>query len=283
MSMNKKLHFTMYFYLLSTAIRDTIEYCLTDKDKFDVDSYNVRKTVINNALVENSQFFNFCKNNGEVGEKIMKQISDLKDLVYGNEPKFIRINKDNLEIDHSLNNKVLDLICPLHFSCRNMTIAHYKGLDDEDKSLEYEQLIMLESKYFVLISELVLGKLIFIDRFNAFNESMKNNKGQENVESNFIVSEMTKLAGIHNWIRDNEAKEVKEYEATEVFFTHGFKVSSGEMKPAEGKTIFTELLDDVRQIGMTLSPIEVEYHNLHNKLWKELTDYEEELKKAKHN
>ena len=60
-----------------------------------------QKKSISKIEKENSPFVNFCKNNGEIGTKILEQLQDLYDICYGDDQTFISTLK-------SLNRSIYD-------------------------------------------------------------------------------------------------------------------------------------------------------------------------------
>ena len=280
--MEKKMHYVMSFYHLSLAVRDTLEY-VQNRENYPLDAYKAKANSIKAGLAENSPFVAFCENNGEVGQKVLTQMKDLYNLVYGERPRFIHIEEDKLTVDHSQNIKVLDLIIPLKVSLYNIILAYVNQMSEEEKDLDCMDLVELEYKYFAIVIAFIISDYLLNDRFVKFNQEMRDNKGQESVESNFTVSEMQKLVGMYGYIKENIGKRYSEFNNLDDQFSYGVDLISGKKKP-EGEM---KLLDAVKVVPATyqreITPIEREYKLLHQKVWKKLIEFENNLRNQEKN
>ena len=305
--MNAKLHFTMFFNSINCAIRDTFEYFLSGRE-FDVKAYENKKILIKKALSPDSPFDRFVKSNGEMGKKVFDQLQSLYDLTYGDNSRFVRIDNGKIVVDSSLKIKAMDCCVPLHFSFVNIALTHYNHLEENEKDERFLELIELESKFFCFVSNFVLSRVIFTEKFKEFNASMRQHNGQENVESNFIISEMQKFISAHKWIVENEGKKFEEISnKQEEIFKRGLDIISGKIQPKEGSNIDQELeqvikeLDEeslrkhaicsdlfskivrleqvIKELDVIMNPVEVEYKQKHEKCMQILRDFEMDLRK----
>ena len=84
--MNQRTHFTLSFYHLSIAIRDTLEY-IQKREVYPKQIYEAKKNTIKLSLNDNSPFTNFCKNNGF---GIPKTYVDVKSINKEDFPLFLK-------------------------------------------------------------------------------------------------------------------------------------------------------------------------------------------------
>jgi len=280
--MNSKLHYALGFYVLGLSVRDTLEYVLP-RENYDLAVYNAKKQVISNSLQEGSIFINFVKNNGEVGEKLQKQLQELFDLVYGVSPRFVRIDGDKIIVDRNQNLKVLDLIVPIKVSLYNICQAYFKDMSDEEREKESVDTVEEENRFFSILISMVIQDYLFKNRFVKFNEEMKAHNGEVNVEANFTSSEMSKLVSMYAFIKNAIGNKYKEYTDLEPLFNDGLNVISGKTKLEEGRNAFEVLGSIGGAYLQALGPVEAKWRELHGKLWNSLVEYEKEQNLIKSN
>ena len=276
--MNQKTHFTLSFYHLTLAIRDTIEY-VQKRNSYPLPIYLAKKNTLEMSLRDTSPFMNFCKNNGEIGEKMHDQLQELYDIVYGEDQTFVSIEGNEVKPDAAQNLKVLDYIIPLRQSLYNILRA-YIDAQRKDGSYEegIEEIVNLEDKFYRCIFFLVISDYLFNNLFQEFNKIMRENQGQETIQSNFVTSDIKKSIGMINFIKKNY--QVADFEFDNVFMQveRGIKLISGQDKVPEGSTFQQEFQKICGACYQLVAKLEPEWRQKHIVIWNQLIEFEKQEK-----
>lgn len=275
--MNQKTHFTLSFYHLTLAIRDTLEY-VQKRPSYPHQIWVAKKNTIDLALKENSPFMSFCKNNGEIGTKMQEQLQDLYDTCYGEDQTFVSIEGNEVKPDHAQNIKVLDFVLPLRQSLYNILKA-YVAAQKKDGSYEdgVEEIIDLEDKFYRSVFCLVISDFLFNNLFQEFNKAMRENQGQESIQSNFITNDIRKTIGMLGFIKKNSPQNDVEYDMAFTEIERGVKLISGQDKVPEGSSFQAEFQKIVQTWYAIVAKLEPEWRQQHTVIWTKLVEFEREL------
>ena len=281
--MNQRTHFTLSFYHLALAIRDTIEY-IQKRPTYPLQIYVAKKNTIALALKENSPFVNFCANNGEIGTKIKEQLEDLYDICYGDDQTFITIEGDTVKPDNAQNIKVLDYIVPLRQSLYNILKAYINAQRNEG-SLEagVEELIDLEDRFYRSIFFMVMSDFLFNNLFQEFNKAMRENQGQESIQSNFVSNDIKKVISMINFVKKNSPENDVELNLAFNELERGIKLISGMEKVPEGSTFQQEFQKIGQAWYQVVAQLEPNWRAKHTVIWQQLVEYERELQAKRQN
>ena len=120
--MNQTSHyiFNLYHYLLN--LRDTLEYAI-DREHTDA-LYNQRKRVLTEGLNENAPLGSFFKNNQEQAEKVVAQLKEFIDEVYGDDSTILRLSEGKVRVDHSQHIKLFEYVSGLQESIRDIIYGY---------------------------------------------------------------------------------------------------------------------------------------------------------------
>lgn len=275
--MNQKTHFTLSFYHLSLAIRDTFEY-IQKREKYPLPAYLAKKNTISMALKETSPFVGFCKNNGEVGEKILEQLQDLYDTCYGEDQTFVSIEGDEVKPDSAQYMKVLDFVVPLKQSLTNILYA-YINAQKQDGSIEegVEEIAEIEDKFYRSIFYFVMSDYLFNNLFQEFNKAMRETKGEPSIQSNFISNDIKKVISMINFVKKNNVKIDMEFDRAFASLEHGIKLISGMEQVPEGSTFQQEFQKIVGTWYQRVATIEPQWRAKHTVIWNQLVAFEKEI------
>lgn len=274
--MNNKTHYLSAFYFLGCGVRDTLEYFIK-RPEYSIQAFNAKKSLIEIGLREDHPFANFCKQQGELGEKIHKQLVDLYNLAYNEEKRtFLHVSGTQIEVDLNQGIKVLDLIIPLKTTLASVCASLIASFDEDEKN-EVKDVVNLENEFYSDIAGLVIFNFAFLDRFKKFNEEMKAHNGQESVESNFTVSELSKLVSIFNYVKQQTRDVYESFNNIAKVFEQGVNLSNGKVQAKEGSDIFKDLNELHNQIGQLANPVEVKFHAAHDAFFKIAFEFEKEM------
>lgn len=276
--MNQKTHFTLSFYHLALAIRDTLEY-VQKRDKFSLQIYQAKRNTISLSLKENSPFVNFCKNNGEIGTKILEQLQDLYDICYGDDQTFISIEGDEVKPDTAQFIKVLEYIVPLRQSLINI-LGAYINAQKNDGSLEegVEELVFFEDRFYRSIFFMVVGDYLFNNLFQEFNKAMRENNGQESIQSNFVSNDIKKVISMINFVKKNSQEGVDlQFDNAFNELQRGIKLITGMDKVPEGSTFQQEFQKIIGAWYQVVAQLEPQWKAKHMVIWNQLVAFEREL------
>lgn len=275
--MNQRTHFTLSFYHLAIAIRDTLEY-IQRRDSYPKQIYEAKKNTIKLSLQENSPFVNFCKNNGEIGTKIKEQLEDFYDTCYGEDQTFVSIEGDQVKPDAAQNIKILDFIVPLKQSMFNILKAYINAQKNEGSyEAGTEELIDLEDKFYRSIFFMVIQDYLFNNLFQEFNKAMRENNGQESIQSNFVSNDIKKVISMINFVKKNGQDNDMAYNNAMEEIGRGIRLISG----AEGVPAGSTFQQEFQKIGQAwyqfVAQIEPQWRAKHSEIWQQLVQYEREL------
>ena len=275
--MNQKTHFTLSFYHLALAIRDTLEY-VQKRPNYPLQMYLAKKNTISMALKEKSPFVGFCNNNGEVGQKMLEQLTDFYDTCYSDDQTFVSIEGEEVKPDAAQYLKVLEYIVPLRESLVNILHA-YINAQKNDGSVEegVEELVRLEDKFYRSIFFLVNSDFLFNNLFQEFNKAMRENNGQESIQSNFVANDIKKLISMINFVRKNSQVVDVEFDRAFEELQKGIKLITGAEKVPEGSTFQQEFQKIVGTWYQRVAQLEPEWKAKHTVIWSQLVAYEREL------
>lgn len=270
--MNQKTHFTLSFYHLNLAIRDTLEY-IQNRPNYPVGVWKAKGNTLALALKDNSPFAGFCSHNGEIGEKIKEQLKDMYDTVYSEEATFISVEGEAVVPDHAQNLKVLDFILPLRQSLTNISRAYIED-QKHDGSLEdgVEDIINTDDKFYRAVCNMVLADILFNVHFAEFNKVMRENNGKESPASNFCANDIKKVIGMYNFVKQNTNDE--ELKAAEPQMDFCIKLICGEEKVPEGSTFKDEFNKAFKGWYDIVARVEPVWREKHQVIWSQLVEYE---------
>lgn len=275
--MNQKTHFTLSFYHLTLAIRDTLEY-VQKRPSYPHQIWVAKKNTIELALKENSPFINFCKNNGEIGTKMQEQLQDLYDTCYGEDQTFVSIEGDQVKPDHAQNIKVLDYVLPLRQSLYNILKAYITAQKNDGSYEEgVEEIVDLEDKFYRAVFCFVISDYLFNSLFQDFNKIMREHQGQESIESNFVTNDIRKTITMFGFIKKNSPQNDVEYDMAFTELERGIKLISGQDKVPEGSSFQAEFQKIVQAWYAIVAKVEPAWRQQHSVIWTKLVEYEREL------
>lgn len=272
--MNQKTHYALSFYHLSLAIRDTLEY-VQNRESYSVNVFNAKKNTIEMALKENSPFIGFCNNNGEIGEKVKAQLTEMYDTVYGEEKTFVSVEGANITVDHAQNLKVLDYILPMKQSLLNISRAYIED-QKKDNSLEpgTEEIIELEDKFYRAIISMVLCDLLFNVHFIEFNKAMQESQGKETPQSNFCVNDIKRVIAMYNFVKSNVTGDYPEYQQAAEAMDFGIKLMSAQATVPEGSSFKAEFDKILKGWFDIVAKYEGIWREKHQVIWNALVEFE---------
>lgn len=274
--MNQKTHFTLSFYHLTLAIRDTIEY-VQKRPSYPHNIWVAKKNTIELALKENSPFVNFCKNNGEVGTKMHEQLTDLYETCYGEDQTFVSIEGNEVKPDAAQNLKVLDYVIPLRQSLYNILKA-YINAQKADGSLEddVEDLVDLEDKFYRSIFSMVISDYLFNNLFAEFNKAMRENQGKESIQSNFITNDIKKVIAMINFVKKHAQESDTDFKDAFVELDRGIRLISGMDPLPQGTTFQQEFQKIIARWYQNVAKLEPAWRAKHTDIWNKLVEFEKE-------
>lgn len=281
--MNQRTHFTLSFYHLSLAIRDTIEY-VQRRQSYPHQIYLAKKNTISLALKENSPFVNFCNNNGEAGQKIKEQLEDFYDACYGDDQTFITVEGNEVKPDASQNSKILDFIIPLRQSLYNILKAYINAQRNEGSLEEgVEELIDLEDKFYRSIFFMVISDYLFNNLFQEFNKAMRETQGKESIQSNYVSNEIKKVISMINFVKKNALQSDVNFDKAYGEVERGIKLISGAEKVPEGSTFQQEFQKIGAACYQNVAILEPEWRAKHTVIWNQLVEFERQLQEQRKN
>lgn len=275
--MNAKTHFTLSFYHLNLAIRDTLEY-IQNRPQYPLNVWQAKGNTLQLALKENSPFIGFCSHNGEIGAKIKEQLEEMYDTVYGEEATFISKEGEQVTVDHAQNLKVLDYIIPLRQSLTNISKA-YVADQRHDGTIEEgtEEIIELDDLFYRAVCNMVLADILFNKHFAEFNEVMRQNQGKDSIQSNFCVEEIKKVIGMYNFLKQNTPAEQTDIVAAYEQMTFCVELICGQKPVPEGSTFKGEFDKAFQGWYQIVAKVEPVWREKHAAIWAQLVEYERNL------
>ena len=224
--MNQTSHyiFNLYHYLLN--LRDTLEYAI-DREHTDA-LYNQRKRVLTEGLNENAPLGSFFKNNQEQAEKVVAQLKEFIDEVYGDDSTILRLSEGKVRVDHSQHIKLFEYVSGLQESIRDIIYGYLNfARQNNDSEAIINDLVAADDRLyrpvFVMLAMRELEK-----SFGEFQKVMSESKGQPTPQSNFIVqneiiklSQMIRSCHQHHHCTENEIMDVLDQTLAVIEMTEG--------------------------------------------------------------
>jgi hypothetical protein len=272
--MNNRTHFTLSFYHLNLAIRDTLEYVQT-RQSYPLASWESKKRTLEMVMKENSPLYGFCANNGENGQKIMDAVKELYDTVYGDDKTYISIEGDQAKPDHAQNIKVLDMIIPLRQTFTNVMKQYFQA-QKEDNSFEQEaeDIVKLEDNFYRVIISFILSQLIYSEKFVEFNRIMRENNGVATPESNLVSNELVKLIQMYGYIKSNVNEDFEDFKQADEIMAKGISYITGQAPIPAGSSHKQEEEFITRNWFNLVAKYEPIWQQKHAEIWKQLNDFE---------
>ena len=277
--MNQATKYAIEIYHVALAIRESLEYGIA-KNKFDKNIYLRNKDMITKTTSENAPFSVLLKQNGEKGEQIRNNINDFIDLIYGDEARVVRVEGDELLVDHAFAAQVYDYVVGLHetvYDILNDFVQHTK------KEGTYEDivgtLIEKDDFYYRSIVSLVLTDEIH-RLFLEFNKTMREAQGKENPQSSFVLGEFNKVVGFYFFVQKHSKITDPKYLSAVENTQHVLEVMSGKAKPKDGKDLRKEIFELNAEWKMCVQISSMDWSETFNKVINELRASENQAKKA---
>lgn len=186
------------FIYYNSLIRDTLEYCIK-KDKYDVNAYNYRKNGIMNEIKIDSALHNFLANNGENGQKLLDRLNDFGEQIYGEDSTILKVDGDTVRVDHAQHMTIIEQVTTLHEEIGSIIKLHMNHMLKEGlMEKELEELVAVDEAYYRGVLMLNITNE-FEAQFEEFQKVMRENEGKQSAASNFITQDLSKLAGLYNF------------------------------------------------------------------------------------
>ncbi len=184
--------FNIYHYLLN--LRDTLEYTIDREHAKNL--YDQRKMVLTKGIEEGSALGNFFKNNKEQGDKIIKNLKEFVEEVYGDTSTVLVVTGDKIRVDHTQNQKIYEYITGLSEQIRDILYGYinYARQQNQLEDIIVKLLAEDDRLYRSVLAMLVMRD--FEKSFFEFQKVMGEAGGKQTPQSNFIVqNEIMKMAG----------------------------------------------------------------------------------------
>lgn len=240
------------FIYYNSLIRDTMEYCIK-KDNYDLKVYEYRKNGIINEPKIDSALHNFLVNNGENGQKFLDKLNDFADLVYGDDSTILHVAEADktVRVDHAQHVTILENVITIHEELGSIIKLHINHMQKEN-TLEKEllNLIGLDEAYYRGIAMLNITNEFEV-QFAEFQKVMGENQGKPSAASNFITQDLSKLAGLFNFMKNQATIRNDLYSAASDALTKVLEMSQGKRNLPEGKK-FPDAFKEARDAAMKL-------------------------------
>lgn len=216
--------FGLYHYLLN--LRDTLEYTIEREHQEPL--FNQRKQVLTNGLQEKAPLGSVLRNNQEKGEKLLNQLNEFVEDVYGDESTILHLSEGKVRVDHTQHIKLFDYVCGLQESLRDLLYAYLDfARQNNDSEAIIADLIEADDKLFRPVF-VMLAMKDFMKSFEEFQKVMNESKGQETPQSKFIVnneilkiSQMVRFIISHHRCKENEIMDVMDETLAFIEMTEG--------------------------------------------------------------
>ena len=106
---------------------------------------------------------------------------------------------------------------------------------------------------------------------------MRENQGQESIQSNFITNDNRKTIGMLGFIKKNSPQNDVEYDMAFTEIERGVKLISGQDKVPEGSSFQAEFQKIVQTWYAIVAKLEPEWRQQHTVIWTKLVEFEREL------
>lgn len=259
--MNQETRYALAFYQMGDIIRESLEYAIPNAS-LNAGLYKSRKEMINHLLDEKSPIIYFCNNNGEVGKKILSQVKDFYDDVYGDESRIVKIDHDQVVVESSLHVQLLDYIVGLHETFTDICYG-FKTQFEKDGKLEegFTKLLDYSDRLYraLAIRTILLNTNAKFMEFNAavksYVESTAKSTGVDprtqpdfdpsvDPSVKFINNEMGKLIGFFRFVKAHNHSEFDpQFVATFNECENKIHLYDGSRKLLPGQTMPSALKD----------------------------------------
>ena len=303
--MTEQTRYVMGIYELSAMIRDTLEYCFpAPQDGYSLNAYNQRKTMVKHLLEENSPFVLFCKRNEaptkddpnvKIGDRILTQLNEFVDDVYGDESRIVKINHDKVVVESSLMIQLLDYVIGLHETISDICRG-YEATFRKEGTLEsdFEELLKTDDPYYRAVAFRAVA-VSFNNKFIEYNNAVRTYVSQERENTGvdprtkpgfdpkvdpscaFINNELGRLMGFFNFL-------VRHNKSEDVVFTDAIKKMTGYFDYFSGKRQLQngqKMNDVMREFDAVFIPLINPYRDawlrIFNKVFNDLREYEANL------
>jgi len=277
---------------IGMIVRDTLEYFIPNQQGYDVGRYNARKQLLANLTSQQSPFYSFCSQNelgyskdekgNDVpnrGQRLINNVNDFINLVYGDDSRFVRIVDSKLTVDPSYFVPVLESIIGIRETSNDIIGVIMKSIKDskpEDIDPNFEKLISVEERYARAITMRVVSMQLNTT-FLRFNRAVQNYintlrsstsldplqdpnfKPTDDPEVAFDNNEMNKLFGFMNFVISHSHEEDEEFknacEKTRTLarsFSGDPKITNMDEFMKEFAGVFIEI---IKQTGEAVTPL----------------------------
>ncbi len=280
--MNSTTQYIVGIYQISMVIRDTLGYASPAKENiFPKNIYKHRHNSFNLLIGEGSPFAHFVSINSEKSEKLLQNIKDYQEEVFGKDSRIFRLTPETVEVDRSQ-----------HKSIYNMSIGIYQTLLDilngylnfakENGTFEQSiaDVIAADEYFFKSLAHYCIINDIF-KLFREYSDAMRDNKGEPSPISKFINEDIVQLVNFVNFMGQHSNVKNVTYN-TMVDHVKAFIDSmSGKRDLPEGQT-FPTLFNEVNALCLkTLQDAEGKWRALFLPLAKEYQQFTENINKKK--
>lgn len=233
-TVNRVITSLVYF---NSLVRDTLEYTIP-REEYNLNFYNYKKNGVNNETKINSPLKAFIDQNGEKGQKLLKDIEEFADEFYSDHSTVIKLVDGKIEVDHAQNIEIFDRVIPLHENLKNVILFHVEYAKKNNLALDskIEKLIDADEKYYRAVVYVTLIEEIK-RQFDEYNQVRRDAKGEKTPQSNFIEEDLNKLVRACYFIKQQSTLNTKNYADCLDFLQKYIDVISGKNPPEEGKKI----------------------------------------------
>ena len=275
--MNQESRYLLGIYQVAVIIRDSLEYGIP-KPTYDKNIYLQRRNSLLHGLEDNSPLSHFLRQqNGDIGEKIRKNLDDFVDLVYGNEARVCHIDGDTLVVDPAFSIQVFDYVVGIRETLNDIVdgFLNYNRANQNSEEAT-ETLIAKDLVFYRSITLLVLSdalQRLFVD----FNRTMNEAQGKENPQSSFVVSELRQVIGFINFVREHSKIEDAKFTNNVDLTLEVIDLMSGNKKPEEGKGI-RDYVNNLHESWTKYCQVaELDWKKTYVEVWQDLADFERDL------
>lgn len=280
--MNSTTQYIVGIYQINMVIRDTIGYAAPAKENiYPKDIFEHRRNSFNLLVGEGSPFAHFVSINSEKSEKLIQNIKDYQDEIFGKESRIFHLTTDTVEVDRSQ-----------HKAIYNMSIGIYQTLLDilngymnfAKESGAFEQsiadVVAADEYFFKSLAHYCIMNDVF-KLFKEFSEAMRENKGEPSPVSKFINEDIVQLVGFTNFMGQHSNVKNVTYNTMVDHVRAFIDAMGGKRDLAEGQT-FPMLFEEVNALCLkTLQDAEAKWRTFFLPLAKEYQQFTAEQTKKK--
>lgn len=234
----------------NSLVRDTLEYSI-HRDKFDVNFYNYKKNGIINEPLLNTPLKSFISGNGEKGEELGKKIADFGETFYSDKSTILRVDGDNIRVDHNQDVTIFEKTVPLHEELTAVIRLHQRFASEHNDEIEQNiaDLIAIDEKFYRSILLFTVSSEI-MRKFEEFNKAMNENKGQKNPAASFAENELNTLCRMFYLSKANATCKSSDYTDVLDSVEHMIEMMNGKRELPKGqnfRNVFTEVNQKVNE------------------------------------